>query len=106
VVGVKACLITGSLLPWTGGPVRSVAAFQRALDADVVSFTDERYVGDDALPANRSRRVNVPSIPIPCARHFLVRRWLGCGMRTAWWQTLTWCRVILFISFIHFGSLP
>lgn len=72
MVGVKACLITGSLLPWTGGPVRSVAAFQRALDADVVSFTDERYVGDDALPANRSRRVNVPSIPIPCARHFLV----------------------------------
>lgn len=79
---MAACLLTGSLLPWTGGPVRSVAAFQQALAADVVSFVDERYVGDDALPTCETRRVIVPAARIPGARHFLVPT--PAGLRDAY----------------------
>jgi glycosyltransferase involved in cell wall biosynthesis len=68
----RACLVTGALLPWTGGPVRSVSAFQRALSADVISFVDHRNADKDMLSAIGARRVVVKSISVPGNRHFLM----------------------------------
>ena len=64
--------MTGALLPWTGGPVRSIGAFQRALSADVISFVDSRHAFRDSLAVKAARRVIVRSRAIPGNRHFLV----------------------------------
>lgn len=65
------CLVTGHLLPWTGGPLKSIAAFQRALDANVVSFLERRHLSDHALPLPDGRLELVPCHRLPLFRHFL-----------------------------------
>jgi glycosyltransferase involved in cell wall biosynthesis len=67
----RPCLVTGHLLPWTGGPLKSIAAFQRALDANVVSFLEGRHSSDHALPLPAGRLALVPCHRLPFFRHFL-----------------------------------
>jgi glycosyltransferase involved in cell wall biosynthesis len=67
----RPCLVTGHLLPWTGGPLKSIAAFQRALDANVVSFLERRHLSDHALPLPEGRLALVPCHRLPFFRHFL-----------------------------------
>lgn len=66
------CIVAGSLLPWTGGPLRSIGAFQRALDASVVSFVERRDMPHHALPLPESRLRLVACRRLPGFRHFLV----------------------------------
>lgn len=68
----QTCLVTGSLLPWTGGPLRSIAAFQQALDARLVSFVARRDVPHHALAVPKGRLALVTCRRFPGARHFLV----------------------------------
>jgi poly(glycerol-phosphate) alpha-glucosyltransferase len=67
----RPCLVTGHLLPWTGGPLKSIAAFQRALNANVVSFLEQRHLSDHALPLPEGRLALVPCHRLPLFRHFL-----------------------------------
>jgi glycosyltransferase involved in cell wall biosynthesis len=68
----ETCLVTGSLLPWTGGPLRSTGAFQQALDARIVSFLERRDVSHHALAVPQGRLALVTCRRFPGARHFLV----------------------------------
>lgn len=68
----KSCLVTGALLPWTGGPVRSIGAFQRALDASVVSFTDCRDVRHHVFQSSSCKQQIVHCTGVPAFSHFLV----------------------------------
>ncbi len=67
----RPCLVTGQLLPWTGGPLKSIAAFQRALDANLVSFLERRHLSEHALPLPDGRLTLVPCNRLPLFRHFL-----------------------------------
>jgi glycosyltransferase involved in cell wall biosynthesis len=67
----ETALITGSLLPWTGGPLRSIGFFQKALSANVISFIERRLIGDHALSLPDGQLTLVPSRPLPGFRHFL-----------------------------------
>lgn len=66
------CIVAGSLLPWTGGPLKSIGAFQRALDASVVSFVTRRDMPYHALPLPESRLQLVGCRRLPGFSHFLV----------------------------------
>ena len=68
----QTCLVTGSLLPWTGGPLRSTGAFQQALDARLVSFLERRNVSHHALALPQGRLALVTCRRFPGAQHFLV----------------------------------
>lgn len=68
----RTCLVTGHLLPWTGGPLRSISAFQRALNASVVSFLERRDLPHHALPVPEAGLALVPCRRLPGARHFLI----------------------------------
>jgi glycosyltransferase involved in cell wall biosynthesis len=68
----RTCLVSGHLLPWTGGPLRSIGAFQRALDASVVSFVARRDLPHHALPLPQGRLALVPCRRCPGMRHFLM----------------------------------
>lgn len=68
----RTCLVTGALLPWTGGPVRSIGAFQRALDASVISFVERHDASHHALPLPDSKLQLVRCVKVPGFRHFLV----------------------------------
>lgn len=68
----QTCLVTGHLLPWTGGPLRSTGAFQQALDARLVSFLERRDVPHHALALPQGRLALVTCRRFPGARHFLV----------------------------------
>lgn len=70
--GPQTCLVTGSLLPWTGGPLRSTGAFQQVLDARLVSFLERRDVPHHALALPPGRLALVTCRRFPGARHFLV----------------------------------
>jgi len=69
---VQTCLVTGHLLPWTGGPLRSIGAFQRALGASVISFLARRDLPHHALPVPQAKLALVPCHRFPGARHFLL----------------------------------
>lgn len=68
----RPCLVTGALLPWTGGPVRSIGAFQRALDASVVSFVERHDLPHHALPLAESHLQLVSCTRAPGFRHLLL----------------------------------
>ncbi len=69
---MTTCLLTGGLFPWTGGPVRSVGAFQRALDASVVSFVASEDAAHYSLRLSASQLALVRCRKLPGMRHFLV----------------------------------
>lgn len=68
----RTCLVTGSLLPETGGPLRSIGAFQRALDASVVSFVERRDLPRYALALPPSRLALVASRRLLGGGHFVL----------------------------------
>ena len=61
---MKATIVTLGLYPSSGGPSKSIRAFQRALAADVVSWVDPRQFEREQIIWDRSTVVRGSRLPV------------------------------------------
>ena len=61
---MRTTVVTLSLYPSSGGPAKSVAAFQRALDAEVVSWADGRLIETEKLIWTKCHVVSAVRTPL------------------------------------------
>ncbi len=61
---MRTTIVTLSLYSSSGGPAKSVAAFQRALDAEVVSWADGRLLETETLIWNKCHVVSAVRTPL------------------------------------------
>lgn len=68
----KSLIIALDLFPSSGGPSKTIGAFRKALDADVLSFSDPRQMAKEPFAIEST--VGVPACSMPIARQLRIPR--------------------------------